>query len=76
MNQPHSIAFDPQGRLLICDIANRRIRRVDLKTGNIETYAGTGERKNPTDGSPLAGAPLMKPKDVAGTPLAQAETFP
>src|SRR5580765_883932 len=38
LSQPHSIAFDPQGRLLICDIANRRIRRVDLKTGLIETY--------------------------------------
>src|SRR5262249_6959472 len=65
LNQPHSIAFDPQGRLLICDIANRRIRRVDLKTGAIETYAGTGERKNPTDGSPLAGAPLNGPRAIA-----------
>ena len=25
---------------------------------------------------PLAGEPLLKPKDAAGTPLAQAETFP
>jgi dTDP-4-dehydrorhamnose 3,5-epimerase len=25
---------------------------------------------------PLAGEPLMKPNDAAGTPLAQAETFP
>jgi dTDP-4-dehydrorhamnose 3,5-epimerase len=25
---------------------------------------------------PLAGAPLLKPKDAAGTPLARAETFP
>jgi len=25
---------------------------------------------------PLSGAPLLKPKDAAGTPLAQAETFP
>jgi dTDP-4-dehydrorhamnose 3,5-epimerase len=25
---------------------------------------------------PLAGAPLLKAKDIAGTPLAQAETFP
>ena len=33
LRQPHSIAFDPQGRLLICDIGNLRIRRVDLKTG-------------------------------------------
>ena len=25
---------------------------------------------------PLSGEPLLKPKDAAGTPLAQAETFP
>ena len=25
---------------------------------------------------PLAGEPLLKPKDAAGTPLAQAETYP
>src|SRR5581483_8335426 len=65
LSQPHSIALDPQGRLLICDIANRRIRRVDLKTGIIETYAGTGERKNPADGAALEGAPLNGPRAIA-----------
>ncbi len=40
LNQPHAIQFDPQGRLLICDIRNHRVRRVDLKTGTIETYLG------------------------------------
>lgn len=35
--QPHSIVFDPQGRLLVCDIGNSRIRRIDMKTGIIET---------------------------------------
>ncbi|MDP7691822.1 MAG: hypothetical protein QGG89_08285, partial [Vicinamibacterales bacterium] len=33
LRQPHSIAFDPQGRLLICDVGNHRIRRVDPTTG-------------------------------------------
>src|SRR6185369_13118977 len=37
LRQPHSIAFDPQGRLMICDIGNLRIRRVNLQTGTIET---------------------------------------
>ena len=62
LRQPHSIAFDPEGRLLICDIGNNRIRRVDLKTGIIETYAGTGERKPTPDGAPLAGTPLNGPR--------------
>src|SRR5438105_3708899 len=40
--QPHSIAIAPDGALLICDIGNNRIRRVDLASGIISTYAGTG----------------------------------
>lgn len=60
--QPHSIAFDPQGGLLVCDIGNHRIRRVDMKTGTIETWAGTGERKPTPDGAPLAGTPLNGPR--------------
>jgi DNA-binding beta-propeller fold protein YncE len=38
--QPHSIAFDHEGNLLICDIGNNRIRRVDLKNGTIDSYPG------------------------------------
>jgi sugar lactone lactonase YvrE len=62
--QPHSIQFDPQGRLLVCDIGNHRVRRIDLKTGAIETYAGTGERKPTPDGAPLKGTPLNGPRAI------------
>ena len=68
LRQPHSIAFDPQGRLLICDIANLRIRRVDLATGIIETWAGTGERRPTPDGAPIAGAPLNGPRAITSDP--------
>ena len=64
LRQPHSIAFDPQGGLLICDIGNNRIRRVDLESGMISTYAGTGEKKPTPDGSPLAGTPLNGPRAI------------
>ena len=60
--QPHSIAVDPEGNLLICDIGNNRIRRIDLKTGTIDTFAGTGEKKPTPDGAPLAGTPLNEPR--------------
>ncbi len=62
--QPHSIAFDPQGRLLVCDIGNHRIRRIDLRTGLVETYGGTGERKPAPDGAPLKGTPLNGPRAI------------
>jgi DNA-binding beta-propeller fold protein YncE len=68
LRQPHSIAFDAQGRLLICDIGNHRIRRVDLSTGRIETWAGTGERKSTPDGAPVAGTPLNGPRAITSDP--------
>lgn len=68
LRQPHSIAFDPQGRLLICDIGNHRIRRVDPSTGVIETWAGTGEREPTPEGAPLAGTPLNGPRAMALDP--------
>ncbi len=63
-NQPHSIAFDRDGGLLICDIGNNRIRRVDMKTGIINTFAGTGEKKPTPDGAPLSGTPLNGPRAI------------
>ncbi len=62
--QPHSIAFDREGRLYVCDIGNHRIRRIDLKSGTIETFAGTGERKPTPDGAPVAGTPLNGPRTM------------
>lgn len=64
LRQPHSIAFDGEGRLLICDIGNHRIRRVDLKSGKIETWAGTGARGPTPDAAPVAGTPLNGPRAI------------
>src|SRR5947207_956097 len=68
VRQPNSIALDPQGRLLICDIGNLRIRRVNLRSGMIETWAGTGEKKPTPDGAPIAGTPLNGPRAIALDP--------
>lgn len=38
--QPHSIAFDRDGNLLICDIGNNRIRRLNLTNGTIDSFPG------------------------------------
>lgn len=62
LRQPHSIALDGRGGLYIADIGNHRIRRVDLRSGRIETIAGTGERKPPADGSVATGLPMLGPR--------------
>jgi len=62
LKQPHSIVLDGKGGLLICDIGNHRIRRVDLATGMISTFAGTGEKAPTPDGSPIMGTPLNGPR--------------
>jgi sugar lactone lactonase YvrE len=68
LRQPHSIAFASDGSLLICDIGNHRIRRLDLNTGTISTYAGTGEHGAITDGAPLAGTPFNGPRALTTDP--------
>ncbi len=64
MNQPHSIQFDSKGDLFICDILNHRIRKVDMKSGVITTFAGTGEKKATPDGAKIAGTPLNGPRAI------------
>jgi len=65
LRQPHSIAVEPDGRsLLVCDVGNHRIRRIDLSTGAIDTIGGTGERQPAPDGAPLKGTPLNGPRTI------------
>jgi len=68
LRQPHSIALDPKGRLLICDVGNHRIRQVELSSGTIETYGGTGERRPTPDGASVKSAPLNGPRTIAISP--------
>ncbi len=62
--EPNDCILDGKGGLLIADVADWRIRRLDLKTGTISTFAGTGRRKGRLarkdlgDGGPAAQAIL------------------
>lgn len=42
LREPHDCCLDGRGGLLIADVADWRIRRLDLNTGEISTFAGTG----------------------------------
>lgn len=64
LKQPHSIAFDAGGDLLICDIGNHRVRVVGMKTGTIRTFAGTGAPAPTPDDAPIAGTPLNGPRSI------------
>ena len=59
-----SIAFDTR-TLYICDLDNRRIRAVDLKTGLVKTVAGNGEKGVPRDGEDARAQPLFDPRAIA-----------
>lgn len=64
-NQPHSLAFDPAGDLFICDILNHRVRKITMKTGEVSTWSGTGEKKTAPDGSRIGTASLHGPRAMA-----------
>ncbi|MBI5775643.1 MAG: SMP-30/gluconolactonase/LRE family protein [Verrucomicrobia bacterium] len=64
LKQPHSIQFGPDGSLYICDIGNNVIRRVDMKTGVISTFAGTGKPGDTPDTAPIKGTPLKGPRSL------------
>lgn len=64
LNRPHSIAFDSRGNLLICDIGNQRLRRVDRETGEMSTLSGTGVAAATPDNGPLTGTALMGPRSI------------
>ena len=64
LQEPNDLFLDGKGGLLIADIQDQRIRRVDLATGIITTFAGTGEKSRDGDGKPAAEASLMGPRAV------------
>lgn len=64
LKEPNDLFLDGRGGLLIADIQDQRIRRVDLASGIITTFAGTGEKSRDGDGKPATEASLMGPRAV------------
>ena len=64
MKEPNDCFLDRNGGLLIADIQDQRIRRLDLKTGIISTFAGNGEKLRNGDGRPATEASIMGPRAV------------
>jgi sugar lactone lactonase YvrE len=62
---PTDVAFDAAGNMIIADMRNHRVRRLDKATGTIGTIAGTGTARSSDDFIPAVTANLLFPSDVA-----------
>lgn len=60
-----AVAVDAGGNIVIADSFNNRVRRVDARTGKIETVAGTGKQGFFGDSDLATKAQLNSPSGVA-----------
>jgi sugar lactone lactonase YvrE len=56
--EPNGVALDSRGHLYIADVADHRIRVVDLAAGTITTFAGDGRGHHAGDGGLAARASI------------------
>lgn len=59
MREPNDCFPDGAGGLLIADVQDQRVRRLDLGTGIMSTFAGTGRKVREGDGGPAAEASIL-----------------
>ena len=64
MREPNDCFLDGNGGLLIADIQDQRVRRLDLITGIITNFAGDGEKRREGDGKPATEASILGPRGV------------
>lgn len=62
---PESLAFDSKGDLFIGERGTFRVRRIDMKTGLVSTYAGSGQRGFEGDGGQAVDARISHPYGLA-----------
>ena len=64
LREPNDCYLDGGGGLLIADIQDQRVRRLDLNTGIITTFAGNGLKERSGDGSPATEAGILGARAV------------
>jgi streptogramin lyase len=64
LREPNDCFLDGRGGLLIADVQEQRIRRLDLRTGIITTFAGTGEKARAGDGRGATAASILGARAV------------
>jgi streptogramin lyase len=67
-NQAYCSSLTPDGKgLLVADIKNARLRRIDLAGGTVTTVAGNGQPGRPIDGARATESPLTGPRAACQT---------
>jgi DNA-binding beta-propeller fold protein YncE len=64
LNEPYEVRFDSQGNLLILEMVNHVLRKVDAKSGTITTLAGDGVAGDRGDGGPAPEARFRHPHSI------------
>jgi streptogramin lyase len=64
VGDPFGVEIGPDGALYICEVRNHRVRRLDLKSGELTTVAGSGTKGYSGDGGPANKAQLNEPYEV------------
>jgi len=67
--EPNGLALNADDTcLFIADVADHRVRMVDLRAGTIGTFAGTGDGRHDGDGGPATRAGIFGARAVALAP--------
>ena len=64
VGQPFGVEMGPDGALYITEVQHHRVRRLDLRTGELTTVAGNGTKGYSGDGGPATKAQLNEPYEV------------
>ncbi len=63
--EPNGVALSRDGRILfIADVADNRVRGLDLRDNRINTFAGTGRKRHDGDGARADRASIAGPRAV------------
>lgn len=73
LREPNDCFLDGRGGLLIADVQDQRVRRLDLRTGIISTFAGSGDKARVGDGFPATAASILGARAVCMDP--QGNTY-
>jgi DNA-binding beta-propeller fold protein YncE len=65
LNEPYEVRFDSHGNMLVLEMQNHLVRRIDAKSAVIATLAGDGTAGDRGDGGPASRARFHNPHSLA-----------